>query len=569
MEARLRERQQGRSERYEVRLVRKDGRRVWCEVSGTPYRDAAGRVVGTIGAMTEVTARREAQEAQARAAVDLVESLSLLQATLESTADGLLVVDNAGRLTSWNRRFVEMWRLDEHDVASRDGNRLLARVMPQVRDPDEWAASVLALRGSNDETFDVVEFVDGRIFERYSRPQRVHGRTVGRVWSFRDVTDRARAEEALRHAQKMNAVGRLAGGVAHDFNNILTVIRNNAELALLGLAEPHPARGDLDEIVAAADRATALTRQLLAFGRKQVARPYVLDLNAAVTEAERLLRRLLPANITIVTRLCAEAPRVVADPGQLEQVLMNLAINARDAMPRGGTLALATSVVAADGRPWVTLAVADTGHGMDAKTRARAFEPFFTTKGPGQGTGLGLATVYGIVEQSGGRIALESEPGAGATFTVSLPAAPAGAADGAPVRRSSGPLTHEPRGGAPATILLVEDEDAVRLALRRTLEYRGYRVVEARHGAEALRLFERHTPAPDLVLTDVVMPEMGGRELVETLRERHPALRVLFVSGYADWDSAPAALGDGRTDFLPKPSPTDVVLAKVAELLSR
>ncbi len=360
----------------------------------------------------------------------------------------------------------------------------------------------------------------------------------------------ARAQDRLAQAQKMEAVGRLAGGIAHDFNNLLTVIGGRVSLLLDTLGPGDPRRKDAALIERTAERAQALTRQLLAFSRKQVLRPRPLDLNNLVTGVAPMLRRLIGEHIELQTLPRATRPRVTADPGQLEQVVVNLAVNARDAMPRGGRLVLETR----DGDTDVTLAVTDTGTGMDETVRAHLFEPFFTTKGVGHGTGLGLATVHGIVEQSGGRIAVDTRPGEGTTFTVSLP-------------RTAEPAESEPPAGpdAPApggseTVLLVEDEEEVRGLAREILETAGYVVLEARDGAEAITASAAHAGPIDLMLTDVVMPRMGGPDAARHLAPTRPGMAILYMSGYAEGVELPA-------DALEKPFTPEALTRAVRDRL--
>jgi signal transduction histidine kinase/CheY-like chemotaxis protein len=365
------------------------------------------------------------------------------------------------------------------------------------------------------------------------------GAAVRMIGAMADVTERRQLEERLRQAQKMEAVGRLAGGVAHDFNNVLTAIRSYSELLLADVgADPALAHlgADVEEIRRAVGRASALTRQLLAFSRKQVVRPRPLDVGVVLAELEPMVRRLTPESIALEIARGEGAAPVLADVGQLEQIVVNLCVNAHDAMPGGGTLRVETrGRVARDGREWVALVVSDTGVGMDEETRARIFEPFFTTKPRGKGTGLGLATVYGIVQQAGGVLEVDSAIGAGTTFTVLLPrlehggAAPgAGTAEGLVERVEAA----APPGPQTRTVLVVEDEDGVRTALRRILERQGYRVLVASNGVEALRVVAGHVDPIHLVITDVVMPEMGGRELAEWLAGARPETRVVFMSGY-------------------------------------
>jgi CheY-like chemotaxis protein len=372
----------------------------------------------------------------------------------------------------------------------------------------------------------------------------------------------------------MEAVGQLAGGVAHDFNNLLTAIRGYSEFALSRVGDGNPGlQKDIEEISKSADRASSLTRQLLAFSRKQLLQPRILQLNDVVGEVDKMLRRLIGEDIEVVTVFGRALGRVKADPGQIEQVLVNLVVNARDAMPDGGKLTVETSNVDVDadfaashagmspGR-YVMLAVHDTGHGIDAETRSRLFEPFFTTKEQGKGTGLGLATVYGIVKQSGGYIIVESEPGRGATFRVFLHRLEAGVDEVEPLVPFDG---ERPRGSE--TVLLVEDEDVVRNLVREILERNGYAVLEARHGGEALELGEQHVEPIHLLVTDVVMPKMSGHELAERLVGIHPETRVLYMSGYADGPIGQQGVLDPQTAVLQKPFSFEDLAQKVRKVL--
>jgi two-component system, cell cycle sensor histidine kinase and response regulator CckA len=406
------------------------------------------------------------------------------------------------------------------------------------------------------------------------------------VINSRDVTEQAALEARLLQAQKMEAIGNLAGGVAHDFNNVLTVIRSFSELAVRATPAADARREDLEEIRRAADRGAALVRQLLAFSRRQMLQPQLLGLGQVVAGVEGMLRSLIGEDVRLVTRL-GDAPRLVhADRVQMEQVLLNLAVNARDAMPRGGTLTIETEAAPPD----VVLRVRDTGHGMTPEVRARVFEPFFTTKPPGRGTGLGLSTVYGIVEQSGGSIAVDSEPGRGTTFTIHLPAAPGGGGAGdapataLPAAAGSAHLTPPSvpvfsRDGAAAgaaaagrgprpTVMLVEDDAAVRALAHRVLREGGFQVLEAGSGDEALRLCAAHGPSVDLLLTDVVMPGMSGRELAERAAALLPRARVLYMSGYTDDEILRRGLRDDSAELIEKPFTPQGLLGKVREVLN-
>ena len=399
------------------------------------------------------------------------------------------------------------------------------------------------------------------------------GQVLHYEWSVADITERKRLESELRQAQKLEAIGQLAGGVAHDFNNLLTVITGRSHLALGQLPADHIIRRHIELIQTTAERAAALTRQLLAFSRKQVLEPKVLDVNAVVMGVAPMLRRLIGEDLELVTVPAPDLGRVKADPSQLEQVIVNLAVNARDAMPQGGTLTIETGNVELDeaytrrhpganaGR-FVMLAVSDTGHGMDAAVKARIFEPFFTTKDPGKGTGLGLATVFGIVKQSGGSIGVYSEPGQGTTFKVYLPRV-----DEAVDRTATAAAPTLGRGSE--TILLVEDDDEVRALTRETLDGHGYAVIPAGDPVEALRLAGSHSGPIHLLVTDVVLPQLSGRGLAERLAPEHRDLRVLYMSGYTDDAIVRHGMLEEGTAFLQKPFTPHTLLRKVREVLDR
>ena len=630
-----------------------------------------------------------------QANAELRRGMSVLRATFEATNDGILVVDVSGKLLDFNRRFAEMWNLPGSEIQAREDDATLRSILEQLEAPQAFLDKALEIQANPDaESFDTLRLKSGQSFERYSRPQRLQGRSIGRVWSFRDVTareaseaalraseeryrllfdgnpqpmwvfdietlaflavndaairsygytraewsgmtildirpseevarlksflsegpppqDRGSAwrhrrkdgtifdaevtvhairfdgraarlvlardvtekkhlEEQLRQSQKMEAVGRLAGGVAHDFNNLLTAILGYGELLSGRLGEDKRSRRELDEIRKAGRRAASLTKQLLAFSRKQVLQPKVLDLNAVVTEIERMLHRLIGEDVELKTVLAPDLVHVKADPGQLEQVIVNLAVNSRDAMPEGGRLTLKTRNVRpaeASARDvgeapggYVMLSVADTGCGMDSETRARLFEPFFTTKEPGKGTGLGLATVYGIVQQSGGHVSVHSEPGRGSTFEIYLPMA-----DGASARAGVEAADEAPRTGS-ETVLLVEDDEAVRELTQEVLESGGYRVLVAQDGREALALCQ-DTNRIDALLTDVVMPGMSGLAVVRAVRELRPAIKVICMSGYTEH----AILNDGllatASAFIQKPFVPDALMRTLRSVL--
>jgi two-component system cell cycle sensor histidine kinase/response regulator CckA len=388
-----------------------------------------------------------------------------------------------------------------------------------------------------------------------------------------DITERRVLEDQFRQSQKMEAVGRLAGGIAHDFNNLLMVIGGYAEVLLDQLNPGQPLHAKAEAIQQAADRAGTLTRQLLAFSRKQLLELKVVSVNAIVEDMERLLRPLIGEDIELTTSLCPAVGCTRADAGQLEQVIMNLVVNAKDAMPSGGKICIRTADVALDDSyrpentfikrgPYVMISVSDTGHGMDRETQARIFEPFFTTKEKGKGTGLGLSTVYGIIKQSGGYVFVQSELGRGTVFTMYFPRVdePCDAAGAKPVSLAA--------AGGTETVLLVEDEDSVRQLVRETLEARGYRVLEANNGNDGIAFAAAHPEPIHLVITDVVMPGLGGPELIQQLLPARPEIKVLYLSGYAPEAFSIPLAADSQKAFLQKPFTLQALSRKVRELLS-
>ncbi|HYD51269.1 MAG TPA: ATP-binding protein, partial [Gemmatimonadaceae bacterium] len=535
--------------------------------------DADGTPRRLTGTMRDITEEREAAAAveRARAAMDL--ERRRLQAVLEALPVGAIIADERGRMIQITETMRRIWG-GQHESQTvdeyarwrgwwADSGRPLAA--------GDWALA-RALHGETvvGDVVDIERFdgTRGTIHNNAAPIRDAEGRVTGAVVIAVDLTERRHLEAQLRQAQKMEAVGLLAGGVAHDFNNLLTAILGHVDLIRGDVPPQSRLAADLDIIERAAVRGADLTRQLLAFSRKQVLQPVVLDLNAIIAESEPLLRRVVGDTVAMELDLGAGVQPVRADRGQLEQVVMNLALNARDAMPHGGTLTIRTEralVSAADAASrglategeYVRLTIADTGTGMSDAVRIRVFEPFFTTKDVGKGTGLGLATVYGIVQQSGGAISVESSVGMGAVFTVLLP-------------RAKGPVSgavYRPRGarGAGETILVVEDESAVRLTLRRTFERANYQVLEARHGGDALLIWRAHRDAIALVVTDVRMPELDGFALAEILRREKPGIRVVFLSGYSS-DAVKLHPGDA---FLSKPFDVGELLATVRTALEQ
>jgi PAS domain S-box-containing protein len=499
------------------------------------------REAAQIGRLQESERLLEVQLERERAAEQLAaQSEAHVRSIIETALDAVVTMDARGAITGWN---VQAEAIFGWPAAEAFGRRMSETIVPpRYREAHEQGLRRFLETGEGPALNRRIEITALRR-DGVELPVELAVTTVrtGDALSFcafiRDLTERRRTEgllrerdEQLRQAQKMEAVGRLAGGMAHDFNNLLTIIQGRGELLRESLAGDPSSRRDVEMIVRTSQRAAALTQQLLAFSRRQVLRPVVLDLNAVVAQTADMLARLIGEDVEIVTRLERDGCRVRADRTQLEQVLLNLAVNARDAMPEGGRLTIATRrEVAAGATPGnghrAVLEVTDTGVGMTPEVQARAFEPFFTTKDQGKGTGLGLSTVYGIVEQHAGRIGFTSEPGQGTRFTISLP----GAEDAPEPRRVEAPVAVE---GSGQVILLVEDEVDLRELAAEALRRVGYEVVVAASPRNAIALCEARGGQVDLLLTDVVMPEMNGRELADALQARYPELRVLFMSGY-------------------------------------
>jgi PAS domain S-box-containing protein len=485
---------------------------------------------------------------------------------LEQAGDGICILDRSGRVLEANRAAIAMLALGDRGP---DPRAFVELVDEDQR--DQWVAALAALgAGQRTEREWTLRRADGRRLHTDVSLARVGRNRLLAI--IRDISDRRALEEQLRQSQKMEAVGRLAGGIAHDFNNLLTAILGYTDLLIEGLADDDGRRADATEVRRSAERATELTRQLLAFSRKQVLQPRVLDLNGLVTGTSGMLRRLIGEQIRYELRISPGLWLVEADPHQIEQVLVNLVLNARDAMPQGGTLTIETANVEAcpgDRQglapgPYVMLAVHDTGHGIDDSVRPHLFEPFFTTRPVGRGTGLGLPTAQGIVRQSGGDILVESQPGAGASFRVYLPRT------SKTIAPAEAPADATEPPGADAgseTVLLVEDDASVRTLMREGLARRGYRVIDVEHPAEALKVAATHSGTLHALVSDVVMPNTSGPVLARQLLEMRPTLRILFVSGY------PSDLLDldGRhlpfTAFLSKPFDAETVAAKLRELL--
>ena len=670
----------GEATQFETSIIRETGEKLHFLITTHPVFDRKGVVVEGFGIVRDITARHRMETERRHA-------FSLLEAALESTADGLLIVDLTGKIIRFNERFARMWQIPSDVLQSGDDDRALAFVVSQLEQPDDFLSKVRKLYAAPDsESFDTVRFRDGRVFERYSLPQRLGGKVVGRVWSFRDVTDRERAqleqrlasereaaiainldtalfsfsfdpdghvlryehvsrgaealygvpvreierdpqfwyrrvhpedvknivnpavdkllrlqpvtieiryeasrgiwrwhrsrltprladdgticvdgietdvtdrvvlEEQFRHAQKMEAVGQLAGGVAHDFNNILTAVIGYADLLLGRIPKSDASRPSLEEIKKGGERAAALTRQLLAFSRRAATQPRVVDLNAAIRNLQPMVQRLAGEGLKFEVHLDEAIGRVRVDPTQLEQVIVNLVVNARDATPEGGTIGIYTDRMPEwpgahgsehDPLPGVRLRVTDTGMGIPATILGHIFEPFFTTKGPGRGTGLGLATVYGIMSQHGGSVRALSEVGRGTEIEIVFPELDA---DANPLEPDA-PEAAIPMGTE--TVLLVEDDPSLLTLARESLTELGYRVLTASNARDGLHVLQQSRDDVRALVTDVKMPGMTGRELAGRAREIRPDLPVLFVSGYTGDEEI--IQGDRVEVFLAKP----------------
>jgi two-component system, cell cycle sensor histidine kinase and response regulator CckA len=558
-------RRSGESVSHEYRMFDRSGAVRWIHDRGLFLRDANAKPSSWRGIMMDVTAQKQAEE-RARWREEL------FRRTLENLRAPALTLDPDGHVTFANRFLAELLGATpdalvgvdwfERFVPAGDAKSEFLNALRRGEVPAHFENEIFAVGGARRlVAWDNVMLRD------------LEGRLEGVASIGQDIEVQRRLQEELRQAQKMEAVGRLAGGIAHDFNNILTAISGAAEFLNDAIPEQHEARVDVDQIRDSAARAGALTRQLLAFSRKQILQPRVMDLNSTVIGLEGLLSRLIGEDVHVVTHLDPALGAVLADPGQIEQVLINLAVNARDAMPRGGLLTIETANIRLDAHgmdshehphdlplgDYIRLTVRDTGSGMTPEVLARAFEPFFTTKPLGKGTGLGLATVFGIVKQSGGTVTVESSPGEGASFAIWLP-------------RADQSRDGQPRDGLGAargteTILLVEDESAVRTLARRVLEREGYTVLEARHGRDAIRIVDEREAPIHLVVSDAVMPEMDGPALIRALTARGLAVPVLLMSGYTDDEVVRRGASEPELSFLQKPFTARELAAAVRRVL--
>jgi PAS domain S-box-containing protein len=556
----------------DFRMKRADGAVIWVRDTTHVKRDSDGKVLLFEGALEDITARVEAERAlhaNERRLNQILEAVPL--GIIVSDQEGQIVFANAGGSKTLggaaipNVNFIELAKVYNVCVAGTE------EVYPVERTP-----LAAALRGEARAVDDMELHLEGRVISLSVKGAPIldaEGKVVAAVVAFIDTTEIRSLEAQVRQSSKMEAVGQLAGGVAHDFNNLLTVIMSYSAMLLDRLDSADANREDVQEIAAAADRAAALTRQLLAFSRKQVMQPQVIDINAVVGEVENMLRRLIGEDIELQITLDPVVATINADPGQLQQVLMNLVVNARDAMPEGGRLSISTwnstlSVESAEGvlravdGDYVVLTVSDTGTGMTPEVQQRLFDPFFTTKDQGRGTGLGLSTVYGIVKQSCGEIFVYSELGEGSSFNVYFPRFSA-----SPERRPAVKVLEVPTGSE--TVLLVEDDENVRNLVTRVLTGFGYKVLVAAGGGEALAIVSDPDTHIDVVITDVVMPGINGRELIEQLVETRPGMASLLMSGYTDDEVLRRGVLRGETAFLQKPFTGAQLARKIRAVLNR
>ena len=553
----------------EYRLLARDGHIVWVRDEAIVMRDEAGRPCFMQGLLLDISEQKQKEEM-------LQKSESKFRTIFERVAVGIALVSIDGQLVETNPALREMLRYGEEELRNRVFNEFIH--------PEDAAIDVdldqELIAGKRDHYQIEKRFIrkDGGVVWCQLNVSFIRGGQQERPFTIcmvEDITERKRLETQFFQSQKMETIGRLAGGIAHDFNNLLTVIKGYTQLTLNHIQEGDPCRENIEEIKSAAERAAELTNQLLTFSRRQILDMKVLDLNTIVRGLEKMTGRIIGEDIEMFTVLDDHLGRVKTDPGQLEQVILNLVVNARDAMPAGGKLAIETANVVLDDTyarthigvtpgSYVMLSVSDTGCGISPEIKELIFEPFFTTKEEGKGTGLGLSTIYGIVKQSGGNIWVYSEPGRGTTFKIYLPR----------IEEETGALPvqddtdHLPKGKE--TVLLVEDDPSLRALAARVLRYQGYKVLEATNGHEAIGIARENVQEKiDLLLSDVVMPHMGGRELVKRMKTLHSEIRVLFISGYTEHAITYHAGLKPGTPFLQKPFSPTALAKKVREVLDQ
>ena len=551
----------GQAFEHEYRVVRPDNTVRWVWDRGFPVHDDSGHIVRYVGVAVDITARKEAEAENTR-----------LVAAIEQAAEGVIITNTAGEIEYANPSFSRMTGYGRDEVLGRNPRILKSGKQDSAAYEQLWTT---ILKGNTWQGELVNRRKDGTLYTEELSIAPVRG-ARGEITHFiatkQDVTERRNLEIQLRQAQKMEAVGRLAGGVAHDFNNLLTIINGYSDMALRRMKSQDLLRNHIEEIRKAGERAASLTRQLLAFSRQQVLAPRILDVRNLVADIEKMLRRLIGEDIELVTIRHAASSQVKADPGQLEEILVNLVINARDAMPEGGKLIIEVTNVVIEGTyvdqhpvvipgHYVLMAVSDTGTGMTPEIQAHIFEPFFTTKEKGKGTGLGLAMVYGTVKQSGGYIWVYSELGRGATFKIYLPRI----RDEAETAQDSEAPARPAMGSE--TILLVEDEEAVRALAAQSLEEQGYKVLESTSPEDAIEISRRYTEPIHLLLTDVVLPRISGRKIAEHLTPLRPGMKVLYMSGYTDDTILRAGVLEAGTAFLQKPFTPTSLAHRVREVL--
>jgi len=538
-------------------------------------------------ALDEIKIYRKSRQAEEALRVSEEKYRSLTDDVLDNSAVAIFILDFDFRVVWVNRALEDYFGLKRDEIIGKDKRQLIReRIKDIFEDPDGFVNKVFSTYDDNTyiERFECHVIANGEREERWlehrSQPIQSGLYTGGRIEHYYDISNQKQVEKKMKEmqaqliqSQKMEAVGTLAGGVAHDFNNLLTVIIGNAELALMDVIKDESLRKEIEEIKKAGERAASLTRQLLAFSRKQIVQPKILDINKLLTDIEKMLGRLIGDNIELLTILDPALWRVEIDPGQIDQIIINMVVNARDAMPKGGKLTIETANVELDDSyfrdrgvesthgPYVMLVVSDTGSGMDKKTLEHIFEPFFTTKEVGKGTGLGMSTVYGIIKQNNGFIWVYSEPGQGSTFKVYLPKIK-GAAE--PEGKEQSPVD-DPIGSG--TVLIVEDDNGLRKLAQEVLQNYGYRLLVAENGEDALRVSKEHNGPIHLLLTDVIMPKMGGKKLAERLQPLYPQMKVIYMSGYTDNAIVHHGVLAPELNFIQKPFTPEGLARKVKKAL--